>query len=76
MTQPLSSPPPSFYAALLLRELAEANNMIHGLKTHCRSIESGDQAFIHELNADPVVRAHVVVWDASSSTNKQITATR
>lgn len=50
--------------------------MIHGLKTHCRSIDSGDQAFIHELNADPVVRAHVVVWDASPSTNKQITATR
>ena len=26
--------------------------MLHGLKTHCRSIESGDQAFIHALNID------------------------
>ena len=50
--------------------------MLHGLKTHCRSIESGDQAFIHELNADAVVRAHDVGWESSSSTNKQITATR
>ena len=26
--------------------------MIHALKTHCRSLESGDQVFIHALNID------------------------
>jgi RimJ/RimL family protein N-acetyltransferase len=46
--------------------------MINGLKTRCRSIESGDQAFIHELNADPVVRANVVGWDFPSSLTKQV----
>jgi RimJ/RimL family protein N-acetyltransferase len=45
--------------------------MIHGLKTLCRSIESADQAFLHELNADPVVRANVVGWEFPSSLNKQ-----
>ena len=26
--------------------------MIHALKTHCRSLESGDQVFVHALNID------------------------
>jgi RimJ/RimL family protein N-acetyltransferase len=45
--------------------------MIRGLRTVCRPIEPGDQAFIHELNADPVVRANVVGWDFPSSLTQQ-----
>jgi len=41
--------------------------MIHGLKTASRPIESEDQGFIHELNADPFVRGNVVGWDFPSS---------
>jgi RimJ/RimL family protein N-acetyltransferase len=41
--------------------------MIRGLKTVSRPIESADQAFIHQLNADPVVRGNVVGWDFPSS---------
>jgi len=45
--------------------------MIRGLKTSCRPIESCDLTFIHELNADPVVRANVVGWDFPSSLTRQ-----
>ena len=45
--------------------------MIRGLKTVSRPMESGDQAFIHELNTDPVVRGNVVGWDFPSSLTHQ-----
>lgn len=37
--------------------------MILGRTTVIRPIEAADQAFIHELNADPGVRGKVVGWD-------------
>ena len=46
--------------------------MIRGIRTICRPIELGDQAFIHRLNADPVVRANVVGWDFPSSLDHQV----
>lgn len=45
--------------------------MIRGLKTVCRPIESWDQEFIHNLDADPVVRANVVGWNFPSSLTQQ-----
>lgn len=45
--------------------------MIVGSKVQLRPIEVRDQAFIHSLNSDPVVRANVVGWDWPSSQHQQ-----
>jgi RimJ/RimL family protein N-acetyltransferase len=46
--------------------------MIRGIKTRCRPMEAEDQAFVHELNSDPVVRSNVVGWDFPISQHHQI----
>jgi len=45
--------------------------MIYGMRTTCRPIEASDQTFLHELNNDPAVRAHVVGWGFPSSLEEQ-----
>ncbi len=45
--------------------------MIEGLRTRCRPVEREDQAFIHELNADPEVRRNVVGWAMPASLHAQ-----
>lgn len=46
--------------------------MIRGMHTTCRPLEPSDQAFIIELNDDPVVRQNVVGWDFPSSLHNQM----
>lgn len=45
--------------------------MIYGRNTIIRTIESADQAFVHELNSDPIVRGKVVGWDWPGSQAQQ-----
>lgn len=46
--------------------------MIRGLRTVCRPMEPDDQMFVHQLNADPVVRANVIGWQFPTSLHQQI----
>lgn len=45
--------------------------MIYGRSTVIRPIETLDQTFVHELNADPGVRGRVVGWDWPGSLTAQ-----
>ncbi|EKA61348.1 diamine N-acetyltransferase [Janibacter hoylei PVAS-1] len=45
--------------------------MIYGKRTALRPIETSDQGFVHDLNADPAVRGKVVGWDWPSSLTAQ-----
>lgn len=45
--------------------------MIKGKTVSLRPIEERDQEFIHQLNADPGVRANVVGWDFPQSLHQQ-----
>lgn len=45
--------------------------MIHGKKVSLRPMEVRDQLYVHDLNADPTVRGHVVGWEWPSSAYQQ-----